>query len=546
MVAMFTPHFNAFRFYDDDAGEAVSTQLAAEDTNININVSGGNISFQLRVRIDETGSADGSTMDDYQLDYDKNSGGFANLTTTDSGDGIHAVAAGLTNNNATTDRASDPISNPGAGSFVAGEQSDDGLIDDMQLTADNFTEHVYGIEIVAANVTDGDIFDFEFSTPGAIVNNVVPRITIIKTTGPDIAVPLMTYTLNDNNAPSVNIGVNIVPPTETYTLNKLIPIIGSGVSISIPLELYTLNEFIPIVLAEPIVITLMGAISEQAISQGPISGAFEPSGGVDIFSPLHTYTLNDNNIPLIFTGVNIKPPVELYTLNDNNIPTIQTGVNILVPTELFTLITQIPGISIGVNILVPTELFTLNDNNEPIIGIGVSIKPPLETFTLTPNIPVVTTGGVIILPAIISFILNDNNAPLISTGVNIKPPVELFTLNVLIPIVGSGVNIFSPTETFTLTNFVPLVSIGVNVKPPIEVYTLSEFIPELHAVFPIVRDVTELDLTPPFEDGGQLRYLFENFELIKLVLNEGFTGQFTTTDGKIVHVRNGVIIDMFT
>ena len=180
MVAMFTPHFNASRFYNDDGGEAGSTQIAAQDTNINPNVD-SDFAFQFRARIDETGGADGTTMDDYQVQYDKNSTGFVDLTTTDSGDGIRAVAAGLTNDNATTNRSSDPISDPGSGVFVDGEQSTDGLVDNMLLTNANFTEHVYGIELVSANVANNDTFDFQLSTPGAIVNNVVPRVTVVKT-----------------------------------------------------------------------------------------------------------------------------------------------------------------------------------------------------------------------------------------------------------------------------------------------------------------------------------------------------------------------------
>ena len=181
MTAMFTPHFNAWRFYDDDGGEAASTQLEAQDTNHSFNVDSDN-ALQLRCRVDETGGADGSTMDDYQLQYEKNNGGtFVDLTTTDGGDGIRAVAAGLTNTDPTTNRSSDPISDPGSGSFVAGEQCADGLCLDIQLTASNFTEHVWGVEFVSANVANNDTFDFRIRPPNAMVQNVEPRVTVVKT-----------------------------------------------------------------------------------------------------------------------------------------------------------------------------------------------------------------------------------------------------------------------------------------------------------------------------------------------------------------------------
>ena len=179
MSAMFTPHFTAYRFYNDDGGEAASTAIAAEDTDINPNVD-ADFQYQFRALIEETGNSDGTTMDDYQVEVDKNSTGFVDLTTTDVG-GVRAVDAGLTNDAVTTNRASEPISDPGAGSFVDGEQSNDGQVDNRQLTSGNFTEHVYGVEFVAANVANGDTFDFRFASPSAIVNIVTARATVVKT-----------------------------------------------------------------------------------------------------------------------------------------------------------------------------------------------------------------------------------------------------------------------------------------------------------------------------------------------------------------------------
>jgi hypothetical protein len=55
----------------------------------------------------------------------------------------------------------------------------------MQLTNANFTEHAYGVELVSANVVNGDTFDFQFATPSALVNNVVPRVTVVKSPAAD-------------------------------------------------------------------------------------------------------------------------------------------------------------------------------------------------------------------------------------------------------------------------------------------------------------------------------------------------------------------------
>lgn len=178
-AANFTPDVNAFRFYDSDGGEAASTALENQDTNTSVDTSGGNVDLQLRLRVDETGGAAGASTDDYQLQYLHTSGEAGSWTNiTGATSTVQGTTAGLTNDAATTNRASSGISDPGAGSFVAGEQSSDGLVDDMQLTANNFTEHVWGLRVVAADVTSGDTLDFRLSTPTGMVNSVTPRITI--------------------------------------------------------------------------------------------------------------------------------------------------------------------------------------------------------------------------------------------------------------------------------------------------------------------------------------------------------------------------------
>ena len=107
-------------------------------------------------------------------------------TTVGAGGTVFAVqpafvsGSQLTDGGATTDRSSDPISNPGGGSFVAGEQeSANGLIENSQLTADNFTEHVWALKLLSTNLATDDTLDFRLRlNGGAITNDFVPRITI--------------------------------------------------------------------------------------------------------------------------------------------------------------------------------------------------------------------------------------------------------------------------------------------------------------------------------------------------------------------------------
>lgn len=175
------PTAAAFRFYDDDAGEAASTPLANQDTNVTINVDAGNVPFQLRYRIQNAAAVAGAATDDYALQRSHNGGAYATINGTTTA--ILAAAAGLTNDAASTNRATNGITD-GTGSFVAGEQSSDGIVDNWALTASNFTELVWGGTVVAADVSNGQTITFRVSfnggTPG-MTNSVTPTITVQKT-----------------------------------------------------------------------------------------------------------------------------------------------------------------------------------------------------------------------------------------------------------------------------------------------------------------------------------------------------------------------------
>lgn len=178
MANVFAVTQRAFRFYEDGA-ESTSTAIAAENVNITRLVL-SNSNLQLRIGLQESGSGSGSgaTTDDYQLQYSKDGGAYTNITTTSSNvKGFDS--ASLTDANTTTQRLSS-----GSGSFVAGEISEDGLVDDRQLTANNFTEMLYSLTIVAADVAEGTTLDFRTLLNGATMTySVTPRLTVTKALG---------------------------------------------------------------------------------------------------------------------------------------------------------------------------------------------------------------------------------------------------------------------------------------------------------------------------------------------------------------------------
>ncbi len=86
----------------------------------------------------------------------------------------------LTDGNATTNRLGS-----GSGSFVAGEISEDGLVDNLQITASNYTELLYSLTIDSDSVVDNDTLDFRVLRNGAttgLTYTVTPRITIEEST----------------------------------------------------------------------------------------------------------------------------------------------------------------------------------------------------------------------------------------------------------------------------------------------------------------------------------------------------------------------------
>lgn len=136
----------------------------------------------LRVRLQETGGASGVATDDYGLQYRKNGGTWTSITASSSG--VQAdTASSLTDGSATTNRGTNGISD-GTGSFVAGEQEEaNGVIEDFQLTASNFTELVWALKLIAADLADDDLLEFRVTLNGGspgISQTVTPSIAVLK------------------------------------------------------------------------------------------------------------------------------------------------------------------------------------------------------------------------------------------------------------------------------------------------------------------------------------------------------------------------------
>ena len=375
--------------------------------------------------------------------------------------------------------------------------------------------------------------------------------------GVNIVNPLGAFTLTGFD-PAINIGVNVVNPLGTFTLSPLTPTIETGVTIITPFGTFNLTGFDPTVETGVNVLSPLGlfnlnkfapVVGTGALVTNPLGSfiltGFDPAIdiGVNVVTPLGNFTLT-GQIPTIETGVNIITPLGIFTLT-GFIPTIETtdGIEIITPLGTFTLTGQVPSINIGVNVINPLGSFTLTGFS-PEIFTGVTIVTPLGTFTLTGFDPTIQTGVNILSPLgsfTVNFII-----PIVGSGASVETPLGIFTLTGNIPAVGASVLIDVPFGTaFVLTGFAPTVALVHEIKVPLGIFTISGISPDIHAVFRSSKDLLDLDLTPPFEDIAHIRYLYKNFALLREILAGGVTGQFTTTDGKTIHIRDGVVTDIF-
>lgn len=171
----FTPSMRAFRYYEDGT-ESGSTAIDAQDTNITRSVN-SNSNLLFRARIQETsGGTNIITPTTWQLQYSKNSGTWTNITTSTSN--VKAFdSTNLTDGGATTNRLG-----AGTGSFVAGLVEESGLIDDFAgLSASNYTELLYTLTLVSADLANNDTLDFRITYNGTTMTDTVsPRITASK------------------------------------------------------------------------------------------------------------------------------------------------------------------------------------------------------------------------------------------------------------------------------------------------------------------------------------------------------------------------------
>ena len=164
---------DGFRFYADGT-ESGAAALDAEDTDISRLTD---TVTQVRLGMQETGGANGGGSV-FQLRVSKNGGGYVNVTGSSAN--VQATAGALTDDEVTTNRLTGF-----SGSFVAGrvDEADGATTTTVDTAANDFTEILFSITIVDADVANGDTLDFQLDDDqdNNVTVNATPRITVIKT-----------------------------------------------------------------------------------------------------------------------------------------------------------------------------------------------------------------------------------------------------------------------------------------------------------------------------------------------------------------------------
>lgn len=166
-IAGLTQH--SFRGRNDDGSQTTATWKAAANTNFSQTLD---TTFRLRFVI-QSDAFGGSTFTT-KLQYNLNAAGWVDITTSSTV--IVAVnSANITDTEATTQQV-------GAATFVAGEETEDGVTGSVVLAQSQQTEHELVCQILSTGATVGDTIQVRcLESNGTVFTTYsqTPTITVV-------------------------------------------------------------------------------------------------------------------------------------------------------------------------------------------------------------------------------------------------------------------------------------------------------------------------------------------------------------------------------
>lgn len=402
------------------------------------------------------------------------------------------ASTNLTDSGATTNRLGS-----GTGSFVAGEVSEDGLVDDLQITASNYTELLYSLTLVSSALANNDTLDFRVLRNGAVLDTytVTPRVTASKSANYSGTPGIATLTLTAQT-PTVSLAQNITTasptaltltaqtPSATLSDNKDAVPGTASLTITAQTPTVALSDNKAITLASPTAIVISpqtttvtldnrvtpGIIALTTTNYTPTVAATNNiavtpgTAALTLTAQTPTLTFTDNKqITLQVQSLTLAPQTPSVSVSDNKAIT-------LAPPSSLTLTSQTPTAALSDNKFVTTaspsalalspQTPTSRLDNRPVPGVA--------SLVLTAQTPTVTaTNNIAVTPGTASLVTSTFSIGVaVSNSSSITPGTASLTLTPQTPSVAATANVSVTPGTASLTTsiFTPSVSFTANVS----------------------------------------------------------------------------------
>lgn len=424
------------------------------------------------------------------------------------------------------------------GNFSAGLVSEDGLAENLELESSNFTELLYSITLVAAELADTDTLDFRVLKNGAVLDayNVTPRITADAGAGTQtLTLPLISNS-NTLYAPTlVPQAITITMPLITNSPTLYAPTLTpQAVTLTLPLITNSPTLYAPTLEVQAITITLPLISNTNTL--------YSPTLSLNIALPLLTNTsslyaptLNPFTyleLPLLTNTNTLYAPtltagaitVDLPLITNSNVlyaPTLSPGqITIDVPLLTNTAIMYPPSLTYVVELpiidstaeLYPPTLYAIYDINVPLLtNTNTLYAPTVTPQSINIELPLIDSSNVIYPPTVTAG-GNTIVMPLIdSTSVLYEPSVTPQSVELSVPLINSTATLYAPILTpQAITVSMPLLASTATLHPP----TLSTgaiaislpLIDSQTALYAPTISPGSVTLNMPFIDSGAVLY----------------------------------------
>lgn len=435
-----------YRFRTDTGTiDATPTWGANEDTTY-VPLSGANLRVRFLVWNDGTATTGNQS---WSLYYQKNgTGSFAAVTTTSTV--VKAVDAGSSADN--TSLATQRLTSPASGTFVAGQYDETGATGTIAITTGNFSEFEFGIQFVTADLTNGDYVKLRVYAGGSA---------------------LQAYDVEPQIYPSVP--KTITSPVGGVTIAGVIPAVASGGSVTSPAASISLAAASP---------TISASVSVPGIFD---SGIFDTG----IFDhQISNITINSPSKTVTIAGV---------------APSVVSGGSAIVPAGNVTIAGVAPGVSSGGSATVPAAAIAIAGVAPGVVSGGSAIIP-VATVALAGVAPSVVSGGSVAVPVANTDIAGV--APSVFTGASVTAPAGEIAVEGVAPAIFSGATIDVPAKDIAVEGNAPNILVGSGISVPPGVVAIDPVAPTIAAGKAIAVPAAEVQVSAaaPSVSTGKIIY----------------------------------------